>query len=259
MAHVIAVANQKGGVGKTTTSVSLATIFNFLGHKTLLIDGDRQGNATDTYRGSYEGVETLYDCWLANAKNRLNAKECIQHTEIGDIIAGDPLLSEAEAKLSTDIASGITAFKQILADIEGYEYVIIDCPPTKGNILQTILSSANDVIIPVEAARSSVAGLSQLMLTINNTKSMMNPTLNVAGLLITDYDSRSNFAKDSRLAIAEISKELGTKLYDTAIRHSCKIKEAEGDRKPIVIYSPKEEACKDYIAFAKEYLRERGD
>ena len=163
---IIAIANQKGGVGKTTTSVNMATVLSKLGKKTLLIDTDQQTNSTDTYRATYEGEATLYDCWLAEEKE--NILDCIQHTEIGDIVPGDPLLRGAETQIARDPVAGLTSFKKMLAPLKDYDYVLVDCPPSLGALLQAILIAADEVIIPVTADRYALQGLSQIWETIQN-------------------------------------------------------------------------------------------
>ena len=123
MPTVICVANQKGGIGKTTTATAVASILNEKGHPTLIIDSDLQCNTTDTYRASFEGVETLYDVLLDDKPANIN--DVIQHTEMGDIVAADPLLREADSKLSTKGIAGYKVLKKALSKLRGYEYVIM--------------------------------------------------------------------------------------------------------------------------------------
>ncbi len=254
---VIAIANQKGGVGKTTTSVNMASLLNYKGHKTLLIDADQQANSTDTYRGSYEGEVTLYDCWLAEPEERENINNCIQHTEIGDIVAGDPLLREAENKISKDPMAGLLSFRNMLTKLEGYEYVIIDCPPTVGALLQSILVAADEIIIPVTADRYSLQGLSQIWETIQNVRSGMNPNLKIAGFLLVRYNMRTNLNKDIYSALDGISNQLDTIIFSTYIRESTKTREALAARQPLIQYSPTATTTEDYDLFVNEYLSQK--
>ena len=157
MAKIISVANQKGGIGKTTTATSIATILSQKGHKTLLIDSDLQCNSTDTYRASFDGVATLYDILLEENPSDIN--EVIQHTEMGDIIAADPLLREADSKLSTKGISGYKILKNALATLHDYDYVVIDTAPAINMVLRNVLTASNYFIIPMTADRYGYQGL----------------------------------------------------------------------------------------------------
>ena len=251
---VIAIANQKGGVGKTMTSVNLATMLNERGHKALLIDTDQQANSTDTYRASFEGEVTLYDCWLAEPESRENICSCIQHTDIGDIVAGDPLLREAENKIAKDPIAGLLSFKKMLSDLEGYDYVIIDCPPAVGALLQSILVASDEVIIPVTADRYSLQGLSQIWETIQNVRQSMNSGLSIAGFLLVRYNTRTNLNKDIYAALKDIAEKLETKVFSTYIRESTKAREALAARESLIRYAPASTTATDYEAFTDEYL-----
>lgn len=252
---VIAIANQKGGVGKTTTSINVASILTHLGKKTLLIDADQQANSTDTYRAKYEGEVTLYDCWLAEASDKESIGNCIQHTEIGDIVAGDPLLREAESKIAKDPIAGLLSFKNMLKDLKGYSYVIIDCPPTVGSLLQSILVASDEVIIPVTGDRYSLQGLSQIWETIENVRTGMNEKLKIAGFLLIRYNNRTKLNKDIYAALEGIAKQLKTKIFKTYIRESTKAKEALAARTTLIEYAPHSTTAEDYVAFVKEYLK----
>ena len=250
---VVAIANQKGGVGKTTTAVNMATCLNATGNKTLIIDADQQTNSTDTYRASYEGEATLYDCWLAEDKENIN--DCIQHTEIGDIISGDPLLREAENKIAADPVAGLTSFKKMLKPLEGYDYVIVDCPPSLGALLQAILISADEVIVPVTADRYALQGLSQILETMQNVTESMNPNLKITGLLLVRFNTRTNLNKDVRAALEQIAEQCDTKVFDTFIRESVKARESLVNRETLLTYAPNSTTGEDYRAFVDEYLK----
>ena len=252
---IISIANQKGGVGKTTTAVNVAGILNHMKHKTLLIDADQQANSTDTYRATYEGEVTLYDCWLAEADDKEDINNCIQHTEIGDIVAGDPLLREAEHKIAKDPITGLMSFKNMLSKLEGYEYVIIDCPPAVGAILQSILVASDEVIIPVTADRYSLQGLSQIWETIQNIRNGMNSNLSIAGFLLVRYNTRTNLNKDIYAALEQIAKELDTRIFKTYIRESTKARESLAARETLIEYAPASTTAEDYVAFVKELVK----
>ena len=167
MARIIAICNQKGGIGKTTTAVSLATGLARLGKKTLLIDTDAQCNSTDTYRAVTKDTATLYDLLLENEE----LEECIQHTPTGDIIASDKLLASAEQKFPQD-PSRYFLMKQKCQALEGiYDYIIIDTPPVLGVILSNVLTYVNECIIPFTCDRYAIQGVNELFHTINSVKS----------------------------------------------------------------------------------------
>lgn len=252
---IIAIANQKGGVGKTTTAVNMVSILNKKGKKALLIDTDQQCNATDTFRAQYEGVATLYDCWLEEPKSRKSIMECIQKTEIGSIVAGDPLLSEAESKISKDPMAGLLSFKNMLSNLEGYEYVIVDCPPTRGAAIQSILVAADEVIIPVSSDRYSIQGLSQIWETIGNIRAGINPKLKIAGLLLVKHNQRTNLNKGGEAALASIAEQLDTKIFKTFIRESTAARESLAARETLLTYKPGSTSGEDYQNFVKEYLK----
>ncbi len=250
MATVFVVANQKGGIGKSTTATNLAGI---LGQKakTLLIDADPQGNSTSTYQAKVEDVATLYDVMIDSDK--LPISEAIQHTENGDIVASDPLLVKAEKMLDGDV-EGFYRLKDALEGIEGYKYVVIDTAPSLNIILYNCLIAADKVIIPVTADAYAMQGISQLYDTIMAVKRRQNRDLSIAGLLLVRYAGRSNLERDTRQDIENSAKEMGTKLFKTVIRECVKTKEAQENKKLLIDYAPKCNTCLDYIEFSKELL-----
>ena len=176
---VIAIANQKGGIGKTTTATALASILNAREHKTLLIDADVQRNSTDTYQAKFDGVPTLYDV-LLEENHPMKLSEVIQTTEAGDIVAADPLLAEAESKLLNKGLKGYQVLKKALQELNDYEYVIIDTPPAVNMILRNVLTAADEVVIPITPDRYGFQGISDFAESIEDIK-QLNPNLNVAG------------------------------------------------------------------------------
>lgn len=248
---VIAITNQKGGIGKTTTATSVAGILNARGYKTLFIDCDVQGNSTDTFRAEVEGVPTLYDVMLEDAKP-MSINEVIQHTEIGDIVASDPLLEEANFKLSTKGVKGLLKLKNALAELEGYDYVIIDTHPAVDFMLRNVLVAADEVVIPVAPGRYSFQGIKTLVDAVDDAQAL-NPKLKVAGFLRTNFRI-TNASEDTTEALGEVKDSLGINLFNTIIRQCTKVTEAQTERKTLIQYDKRCYAEHDYEDFVEEYL-----
>lgn len=246
------VANQKGGIGKTTTATSIASILTNKGYKTLLIDTDVQGNSTDTYQAQIEGEATLFDVILD--EDPVDISEAIQHTECGDIIASDPLLRRADSILDADRADGMFRLKDSLEKLKGYDYVIIDTAPTINSVLQNCLVAADEVIVPVTADRYGIQGLADLNNTINATKKRQNPSLKVSGLLLVKYNPRTRLGKEVKDSLEDIAGKMNTKLFETAIRESTKLKEAQAVRTTIVNYDKTCTTAIDYMSLVDEIL-----
>lgn len=244
------VANQKGGIGKTTTATNLAGILSKKG-PTLLIDADPQGNSTSTYQAKIEDMATLYDVMIDTDK--LPIDEAIQHLPNGDIVASDPLLAKAEKILDGDV-EGFYRLKDALDALDGYDYVVIDTAPSLNVILYNCLIAADQVIIPVTADAYAMQGIAQLYDTIMAVKRRQNPTLVIAGLLLVKYSGRSNLEKVTLTDIEEQAKNMGTKLFQTTIRECVKTKEAQDAKKLLIDYAPKCNTMLDYLSFADELL-----
>jgi len=253
MAKVISIANGKGGIAKTTTATSVASILSDLGHKTLLIDADLQCNSTDTYRASFEGVGSLYDILLDD--NPANINDVIQHTEMGDIISADPLLRESDSKLSTKGLSGFKVLQKALADLKDYEYVVIDTAPAINMTLRNVLCASDYVIIPITADRYGIQGLYELNIAIQDSRDL-NPKLKIAGILLVRYNKRTVLAREVRETIKKTADDLGTILFNSTIRESNKVKEAQTMRTTLIKYDRSCTASEDYSNFVDELLKE---
>ena len=251
----IVIANQKGGIGKTTTSTALASILTEKGYKTLLIDTDVQCNSSDTYRAKIKDTSTLYDVLLDD--DRISLKEAIQHTEMGDTVAADPLLRRAGSILDADRANGVFRLKDALEELEGYDYVVVDTAPSMNSLLQNCLVAADEVVIPLTADRYSVQGLSELNNTINATKKRQNPNLNVAGLLLVKYNKRTLLSKEVKESLEEIAEKMRTKLFTTTIRESTKAREAQATCTTLIKYDSNSTTARDYYDFANELIGEK--
>lgn len=244
------VANQKGGIGKTTTATTLAGILGKKG-KTLLIDADPQGNSSATYQAEIENQGTLYDVMVDS--DMLPLEDAIQHMPNGDIVASDPLLSKAEKILDGDV-EGLYRLKDAIDELEGYDYIVIDTAPSLNVILYNCLIAADEVIIPVTADAYSMQGLQQLCNTIKAVQRRQNSSLRIAGLLLTKFSGRSNLEKKVKEELEQQANELGTKVFQTAIRECVKTKEAQEAKKLLIDYAPKCTSMEDYQAFVKELI-----
>ena len=253
MPTVICVANQKGGIGKTTTATAVASILNEKGHPTLIIDSDLQCNTTDTYRASFEGVETLYDVLLDEKPANIN--DVIQHTEMGDIVAADPLLREADSKLSTKGIAGYKVLKKALSKLRGYEYVIIDTAPSINMMLRNVLTASDYIVIPMTADRYGFQGLYELNISIRDAEEL-NENLKIAGVLLVRFNKRTILAREVRETLEREAEEMGTKLFNTTIRECNKVKESQTMQSTLIKYDKSCTAAKDYASFVDELLEE---
>lgn len=251
---IYVVANQKGGIGKTTTATAVASILSKKGKKVLFIDADKQGNSSDTFRAVIDGVATLYDVLLDD--DRLELFEAIQHTKSGDIVASDPLLRKADKILYDDV-EGLYRLDDTLKKLNGYDYVIVDTNPSIDSILKSCLIACDEVIIPITADRYALQGLSQLNETISSIRKRQNTRLKVAGLLIVKYDKRTNLTKEVEQAVESIVSLMDTKLFETKIRESVKTREAQAKRTMLMDYSKDCTTACDYINFVNELLEEK--
>jgi len=252
--EVITVANQKGGIGKTTTAINTANILSSMGYRTLLIDTDAQCNSTDTFKAKSDGVATVYDILIAEEKDRVSVADAIQHTEVGDILASDRLLIEADEKLKSDI-DGVYLMQDALKNIENdYDYVIIDTNPQLNHLLYNCLVASNKVIIPILADRYSYTGLHHLSQTIKKIQNRQNKDLKIEGLLLVKYNRNRILDTEMKEEFERAAESIGTKVFDVKIRESTKLREAQASRIPLLKYAPKNKCTNDYIQFVRELI-----
>jgi ATPases involved in chromosome partitioning len=247
---VIAIANQKGGVGKTTTSTALAAGLKDKGYRVLAIDADPQGNFSDTAGAETQESQTLYDLM----KGDCEVEDCIQVLDRFDIIPANIMLAGLETEMS-QLGKEQRLKEKISPVLKKYDYIIIDTPPSLGILTINAFTFANQIIIPTQAGIYATGGMIQLNTTINNVRKYCNnPKLVVAGVLITRYNPRANLSKDMKDLTEKIGKELSLPIFETYIRNSIQIEEAQANRLDIFAYSPSSTVGQDYSSFIDEYL-----
>lgn len=254
---VIAIANAKGGVSKTTTALAISDVLNKNNKKTLLIDSDPQRNASVVFSAQVKDVATLYDLIIHPEDTTI--EECIQHTELGDIIAGDDALLNADAEIPMNDIHRFRRMKNALEPIiKKYEYIIIDTAPAKNVILANVLLAATHVIIPVTCDRFSSQGLMDLYHLIESYKKIDNPKLKLMGLLKTKYKERQVFTQDMSDVLEQRAKDMKTKVFETSIRESVKCQEAQALSVSLFTHAPNSTTAKDYETFVEKELLGKG-
>jgi len=249
MGKIIAVANQKGGVGKTTTCVSLCTALTEAGAKVLLCDMDPQSNATSGMGFNKDkSGHNIYNVLIEG----LDASKAIAKTPYGDLLPSNRIMSGAGIELVM-MDSREFVLKNVLASIrDNYDYIFVDCPPSLEMLTLSTLCAADTVLIPVQCEYFALEGLTDLMNTIRITKKSLNPELEIEGVLLTMYDSRTNLS--SQIA-TEIKKHFKEKTYNVAIPRSIRIAEAPSHGKPVMIYDRASRGSQTYQELAKEFLK----
>jgi chromosome partitioning protein len=249
MGKIIAVANQKGGVGKTTTSINLCAALTMLGARLLLCDMDPQGNATSGLGvDKNNAAQNMYNVLV----DGVNAEDAIVSTKHGDVLPSNKILSGASIELVTK-QSREFILKGVLAGIrEKYDYILIDCPPSLEMLTLNSLCAADTVLIPVQCEYFALEGLSDLMTTIRMTKKSLNPILEIEGVLLTMYDVRTIFS--SQVA-SEIKKYFDRKVYSVSIPRNIRIAEAPSHGKPVIEYDKPSRGALAYMELAKELLK----
>jgi len=255
--RVIAVANQKGGVGKTTTTFSLGVALSKIGKKVLLVDADPQGDLT-TYMGWYEQDKlplTLADLMEQSMNDEpIRAKEAIlHHKENVDLIPSNLDLSAMEMSLVNAMSREYT-MRNCLSEVKkDYDYIILDCMPSLGMVTINALASADSVIIPIQSQYLAAKGMTHLLKTISKVKRQINPDLKVDGALLTLVDKRTNLSKEMKVQLQENYGSL-LKLFDTQIPLAIKTAESTSRGKSIFTYDKNSKVAEAYSSFAKEVV-----
>ena len=250
MGKVISVANQKGGVGKTTTTVNLATLLAKKGKKVLLIDTDPQGNATSGLGVTKELEFSVYDILVGET----TFQETVQNTAIKNLKVCPSNISLAGAEVElVSMMSREQRLKTKLDEVKDlFDFVLIDCPPSLGLITLNAFTASDSVLIPVQCEYFALEGLGQLLNTVNLVKKHLNKNLEIEGALLTMYDARTNL---SNQVVKEVKKYFEDKVYKTVIPRNVRLSEAPSYGMPISIYDPKSKGAKAYEKFTKELLK----
>lgn len=254
MAHVISIANQKGGVGKTTTTINLAVCLADAGNRVLIIDSDAQGNATSGIGIQKSQVEKdIYDVLV----DEIPIKEAILKTnhQHVDIVPATIQLAGAEIELTAQMAREMRLKLGLEAVLNDYDYVLIDCPPSLGQLSINAFTASNSILIPVQSEYYALEGLSQLLNTVRLVQKHFNPNLAIEGVLLTMYDARTNLGAQ---VIEEVRKYFGNRVYDTIIPRNTRLAEAPSHGVSIIDYDPKSRGAEVYQELAKEVLAANG-
>ena len=249
MGKIIAVANQKGGVGKTTTSVNLSAAFAEMGKKVLLIDCDPQGNATSGLGIEKDGLElSIYDALI----NDTPMEEIIIQTQFGlDMVPSVMDLAGAEVELVNLDDKQYRLKKTVELVKNKYDYILIDCPPSLGHVTLNALTAADSVLLPLQCEFYALEGLSQLLSTVQLVQEQLNEKLRIEGLVLTMYDSRTNLAEQ---VVEEVKTHFPDMVYATKIPRNVRLSEAPSFGKPIFAYASSSKGAQAYMSLAEEVV-----
>lgn len=248
MAKIIAVANQKGGVGKTTTCINLTAALRRLGQRVLLVDFDPQGNATSGMGISKQSRPNIYDVLLGGE----SARDAVVRLPYGDIIPSNTQLSGAEVQL-VGLERREYRLRDALEPVKSrYDYIFLDCPPSLGLLPINAFTAADSLLVPLQCEYYAMEGIADLSTTVRLTQKRLNPKLEIEGILLTMYDSRLTFS-------SQVSRELrqyfAGKVYETVIPRNVRLAEAPSHGRPITEYEKNSKGARAYLAAAEEFLR----
>ena len=252
--EIISLINQKGGVGKSTTAHALGAGLCQKGYRVLFMDLDPQGNLSYALNLDTINIQNMYSLLMDNSKN-ISMTQAIQETTCGMAIASSLKLSGAD-NLLTDTGKEYR-LKECIAEAHcetNFDYIILDTPPSLGILTINALTAATKIIIPTQADIFSLQGIGQLYNTISIVKRYTNPGLTIEGILLIRYSARSILARDISELIEETARKLETKVFDSRIRESVAVKEAQAKRQDIFTYAPNSNPCIDFTEFINEFL-----
>lgn len=250
MGRIISIANQKGGVGKTTTAVNVSAILAKRGKKVMLIDADPQGNASSGLGLEKETDNSLYDVLI----NDVDLESTLQDTSIKTlkVCPSNMNLAGAEVELVSQMSREQRLKEKLDVIKDEFDFVIIDCPPSLGLITLNAFTASDSVLIPVQCEYFALEGLGQLLNTINLVKKHLNKSLEVEGAVLTMYDMRTNL---SNQVVKEVKRYFEDKVYKTVIPRNIKLSEAPSYGMPITLYDPKSKGARAYEKLAREILK----
>lgn len=252
MGKVLAILNQKGGVGKTTTALNVGKGLAGKGHKVLFIDLDPQGNLSYIMRAEVNAKTSKH---VLTAE--VTAPSCIQQTEVGNVIPSSPELLAIESLLANVVGKEYRLTEALTPLKKKFDYIVLDTPPALSTLTVNALTAADFVIVPAQADILSLQGISQFFETAATVKKYCNPKLDVSGIVLTRFNNRTVLSRDLRKAFEQVAAVNGTKVFRAEIRESVGLKESQAMRTDVFSYAPKSNGAQDYAALIEEFLNDK--